>query len=213
MRLSVFDLDHTLLSGNSSYFFGSFLYREKFFPLWKLLKCLMDYARHKYLGMSTLELHANAFKLLFKGRSLEEIEGLADRFLNNSLDALLYDPLLKRLKTAQKNGEHVLILSSSPDFLVGKIARRLDVAHWKATRYAADRLGKLAAVHVVEGSDKAAYLKDFIGEMKLDKSDIAAYSDSYLDLPILYLAGHPVAVKPDARLKRVCRQLGWEIVR
>jgi hypothetical protein len=45
----------------------------------------------------------------------------------------------------------------------------------------------------------------------LDLAECWAYSDSSNDLPMLSTVGHPVAVNPDARLKRVARESGWDI--
>ncbi len=82
MRLVIFDLDHTLLKVNSSFYFGFFLYRRKFFSFWTLLKCLNDYARYKWFRMSIYDLHTKTFKRLFKGRALNEISSYVDQFFN-----------------------------------------------------------------------------------------------------------------------------------
>lgn len=213
MRLIVFDLDHTLLTANSSFRFGSFLYRQNFFSFWTLLGCLTDYARHKWWGMSIADLHAHTFSRLFKGRFLADIQFYVVQFLTKYLTSLLYTPVLNRLKIAQAKGDYVLILSSSPDFLVKEIADSLQVPHWKATIYQSDGEGKLIAIsQVMEGQNKANYVKELANQMHFDLSFITAYSDSYLDLPILKMAGEAVGVRPDYTLKRVCVQNGWEIL-
>lgn len=213
MRLTVFDLDHTLLTVNSSFYFGSFLYRQKFFSFWKLPGCLIDYARHKWLGMSIHDLHTKIFKRLFIGRALSDVERHVNIFLKQSLDNLLYSPIVQRLLEAQHRGDDVLILSSSPDFLVKDIARRLHVSHWKATMYQTDEKGRLTAIsHVMDGEDKANYIKELVDRKQFLRSAITVYSDSYLDLPILKMAGQAIGVGPDSHLKRVCLQNGWEIL-
>lgn len=213
VRLTIFDLDHTLLNANCSFRFGFFLYRQKFFSFWTLLKCLMNYANHKWLGMSIYDLHFKTFASLFKRRNLAEICSYVDQFLNESLNKMLNDPVVQRLKSAQKQGDEVLILSSSPDFLVREIAHRLEVSHWNATIYQSDETGKLVAIQqVMEGQDKANYLKQLMNQMHFKRSEITAYSDSYLDLPILKMAGTVIGVGPDNHLKRICLQNGWEIL-
>ncbi len=213
MGLTIFDLDHTLLTVNSSFRFGSFLYCQKFFSFWTLLGCLIDYARHKWLGMSIADLHAKTFKRIFIGRTLSDINRYVDMFLNESLRGFLYPPVVQRLENAQNQKEEVLILSSSPDFLVKEIAERLHVFHWKATVYQTDEMGKLTAIaSVMDGEDKANYIKALIDRMQLPPSAITVYSDSYLDLPILQMAGQAIGVEPDGYLKRICLQNGWEIL-
>lgn len=213
MRLTVFDLDHTLLTTNSSFRFGVFLYRQNVFSFWTLLDCLIYYARHKWLGMSIYDLHTKVFARLFKGQFLEDICHYANQFLTESLTTMLYEPVVKRLRTAQDKGDHVLILSSSPDFLVKKIAEHLGVLHWKATVYQCDEKGKFITISkVMEGQDKANYIHNLSIQMCINRSVITVYSDSYLDLPILKMAGKPIAVGPDYRLKYICLQNGWEIL-
>lgn len=213
VQISVFDLDHTLLTGNSSYHFGFYLYKRKFFNFRKLILCLCDYARHKCLGLSVQKLHVKSFSRLFQGQSLAILQEHVEAFLTENLQNLLYTPVAQRLREAHSRGETTLILSSGPDFLVSAIARRLDVTQWQATTYRADDEGRLAAItHVLEGQDKANYMQDYAKKMELPLSDFTVYSDSYLDLPIMRIAGRAIGVLPDNRLKYVCLQNGWEII-
>jgi len=213
VRLIVFDLDHTLLTVNSSFRFGAFLYRRNFFSFWILFGCLIDYARYKWLGMPIQQLHLKTFVRLFKGRSLNTIQRHVIQFLNESLNKLLYPPVLKKLEDHQAQGDYVMILSSSPDFLVGQIAARLKVDHWKGTVYQADKNGQLIAIsQFMEGEDKADYLKELLSHLKFSQLSLTVYSDSYLDLPLLKMAGQAVGVRPDHRLKKICLQNRWEII-
>jgi phosphoserine phosphatase len=64
----------------------------------------------------------------------------------------------------------------------------------------------------MEGQNKADYLKGLIQQLNMDRTAITVYSDSYLDLPLLNMAGRAIGVGPDHRLKRICLQKGWEIL-
>lgn len=169
--------------------------------------------RHKWLGMSIYDLHFKTFACLFKGRFLADINRYVKQFLAESLDAMLYDPVIQRLKKAQDQGDYVLILSSSPDFLVREVARCLQVSHWNATIYQSDENGKFIAIQqVMEGQDKAQYVKTLMDQLHITASAMTVYSDSHLDLPILKMAGTAIGVGPDHHLKRICLQNGWEIL-
>lgn len=213
MRLSVFDLDHTLLTINSSYHFGAYLYRQKFFSFPSLLASLFYYARHKLFGLSIQKLHQKTFQLLFKGVSIEDLQAYVTVFLEQQLTEKLYQPALQRLHEAQKRGDYTLILSSSPDFLVRPIAEWFGVDSWQATIYAVDDGGCLSHLaSILEGQDKANYLAHLIREMGIHSSSVTVYSDSHLDLPILKMAGKAIGVVPDFYLKRICQEKGWEII-
>ena len=45
-----------------------------------------------------------------------------------------------------------------------------------------------------------------------DLAECTAYSDSHTDLPFLEVVGHPVAVNPDRRLRRIAQERGWPIL-
>lgn len=213
MRLIVFDLDHTLLRANSSFRFGRYLYEKNDFSFWTLLACLTDYARHKWFGMSLEQLHHDSFSRLFKGRPEEEIRAHAIQFLSENLYSLVYEPVRRRLKDAQDAGHHVLLLSSSPDFLVGEIARRLSVEKWKSTTYEVNGEGVYSKIsHVMGGEEKALYVSRLAKELSIPLNSVTVYSDSSLDLPLLTLAGKAICVAPNEQLKRICMEKGWEII-
>lgn len=213
MQISVFDLDHTLLKVNSSYQFGLYLYRNKFLSAASLLLCLSHYACHKWFGVSLEKLHGNVFNAFFKGRSLLEIQNRANDFIQRELELLIYAPAMRRLHLARQRGDYTVILSSSPDFLVGSIAHRFEVSDWRGTQYAEDSQGKLVSIsHIVEGNNKAHYVQALANQLGISLSSVTVYSDSYLDLPVLEIAGKAVGVSPDKSLKRICQANQWEII-
>src|SRR5919206_298358 len=59
---------------------------------------------------------------------------------------------------------------------------------------------------------RAAAIREVAEREGYDLSESWAYSDSESDLPMLRAVGHPVAVNPDAELRRVAREEDWEIM-
>lgn len=211
--LSIFDLDHTLLSVNSSYYFGAYLFKKGFFRFPVLVWCLFLYVCHKFFGMSVKTLHSKIFVCLFQGCPIFEIQRYVKEFLDQDFSRLLAPMLMKRLEEAIQKGHYTVILSSSPDFLVQEIAERMNVHDWRATHYGKDEWGILTSVHcILEGKDKAYYLQMISEKYRIERSKIYAYTDSHLDLPLLEKAGVPFGVNPDSRLKKVCIERGWEIL-
>ena len=58
---------------------------------------------------------------------------------------------------------------------------------------------------------KAAALVGLAAERGYELEASTAYSDSHTDLPFLEVVGHPVAVNPDRRLRRIAQERGWPI--
>ena len=145
--------------------------------------------------------------------TLEEVEKEVETFLEKSFHALLYQPVIQRLREAQERTDRVVILSSSPHFLVGPIARKLGVVDWEATRYGCDAEGRMDRVDSVLGGDsKAALLKRWLDQSFVSTEQVTVYSDSLEDLSLLEAAGKAIVVRPRGRLKKIAEQCAWEIL-
>jgi HAD superfamily hydrolase (TIGR01490 family) len=212
-HLAVFDLDRTIVSGNSSLDFCRYLVRKKVLPFASLLYSLFFYVRHVFFGISLTELHNKIFNLLLKGKSLKEIEENVGPFLDDYLVSRIYPPVLSALRLAQHLGHYTLILSNSPGFLVKKVADRLGVNEWRATEYAVDNERNLCHIAtIMQGEEKASCVQEVARTLAIEKNQITAYSDSFLDLPLLLMAGTSVAVNPDRKLRRFSQENDWSIL-
>lgn len=210
-KVSLFDLDHTLIQANCSYHFGSYFYKRSGFSLLSMFYAVGCYVLHKTGALSLQGLHERLFRRLFKGSSAEPIKKMALQFVSESLSLLLYAPAFQRLKEAQQHGQRTIILSSSPDFLVERFAEALKVDAWAATPYRIDQHRFSAIGTVFDGEAKRDYVTRLLPTF--EREAIAAYSDSHLDLPFLEAAGRAVAVNPDRCLLAICKRRGWEIMR
>jgi len=211
--MSLFDLDHTLLKENSSFSFGAYLYREGFFNTLKMLKLASVYALHKLGLLSLASLHKKIFQKLFHEKSASQFQRLVDDFLDKSFHELLHMPAVDCLIKAQQRGDFIAILSNSPDFLVAKIANRLNVHFWKASIYSLDDKGNFSHISAfLEGKEKAIWMKKQALKFDILDVNISAYSDSILDLPFLEAAGEAIGVNPDKRLRKLCLRKGWKIL-
>lgn len=211
--LSVFDLDGTLLVGNSSFHFGRYLYHLGELSFIPTLRMVLVYGCHRYLGLCPSIVHDTAHRLLFQGRYAAQLQSLVEQFLTQELSALIYVPALHQLRMDQAAGHEVAVFSNGPDFLVGPLAQQLGVKRWKASRYPLDAEGRLAqAPRMFSGEDKASHLLVLADELGVDMPSTVAYSDSALDIPLLEAAGRAVAVNPDATLRRLCADKGWSIL-
>lgn len=213
--LHLFDLDHTLIRSNSSFCFGKFLYHRGYFSFFNLCQLLVCYGAHAYLGLSLRDLHSYVFRKLLKGRSVAEAEQWVHCFLDEQLDHLICPLVMARLTEAQEKGEATFILSSSPQLLVNQIGRRWGVTRSYGSQYLSGAGDLLTSVgEVVDGAKKAHIVDELLEEFCVDRDQLAAYSDSLLDLPFLEKVGHPVGVsrKKGAPIEGVCRKRGWELL-
>lgn len=204
-QVAAFDLDGTLLTGNSSFSFCIYLYKSKVLSLKKFLYIVCLYISHLFFGLSLLSLHRRAFQRLFCGRPIF----MLDRYLSSFIQTLQwYSPALDRLNELKSKGLDVYIFSNSPIFLVEAIAAKIGITADKviATDYNVDRFGCLKDINnFVDGKRKGEILKSF-------KKNSIAFSDSHHDILFLKAASKAVAVKPTYKLLRASIKNCWEIL-
>jgi HAD superfamily hydrolase (TIGR01490 family) len=209
----LFDLDHTLLQVNTSFRFGVYLFKKKVLSFPKMTYLLACYAVHLMGGLSIASIHHKTLKAFFEGRSLKELDSLVQSFLDLYLSSMQNHQVVTCLRNAQKEGCFVAILSSSPELLVKAIAERFKVPHYLATRYSLSSDGTIGGLLLsVQGTEKASYVKQLSTDFSLSCEQIAAFSDSFHDLPFLQAVGCPVAVNPDRRLRQWATKSGWTIL-
>ncbi|MGM0440040.1 MAG: HAD family hydrolase [Chlamydiota bacterium] len=212
--ISVFDLDHTLLSVNSSFRFGMYLFWRGRMSLIDLYSWFSGYLRHKYFNTPLEDLHQQVFRRLFKGKNIEEYRPLVEGFVTKKFSSILKAPIVDALERAKRAGHYTVVLSNSPIFVVGPIAKRLEVDEWEGTSYLIDDEGVLNAVDkTVDGSAKAAYVTDLSKKMGIPLSNVTAYTDSHVDQPMLEIVGNPIVVDPTKLLQEVAQQKGWQIIK
>jgi HAD superfamily hydrolase (TIGR01490 family) len=111
-------------------------------------------------------------------------------------------------------GHDVVLVSGALDVLMERLA-----AHVGATAVIANRLefqdgyatGKLLRP-IVAGPEKARLVREWARSRGQDLDECFAYSDSYSDVPMLSVVGHPCVVNPDLRLGKLARTYAWPVI-
>ncbi|EQM62401.1 haloacid dehalogenase-like hydrolase family protein [Chlamydia ibidis 10-1398/6] len=147
---------------------------------------------------------------LLSSVSSDDLYSVAHDFVNQLNIGAFYSPILEKLDEAlhDPRGE-VIIFSSSPDFIVGPIAKRLGVSLWYASSYKNYFENQAVENQCLTGKRKAkilSYLKK-IGGVRSH-----TFSDHILDLPFLLLGEEKTVVRPTGRLKKMARKYYWNII-
>lgn len=211
--ISAFDLDRTLYRGNSSFQFCLYLIRKKVLPKRALFFSLLYGVQHEFFSLSLERLHQKIFARVLKGFSLPLLQAEGEKFVAQIADTFFYAPALTHLRQAQQLGDRILLLSNAPSFLVCPMAKKLGIAHWKASEYKADEEQRLSAIgFLMQGEEKAKEIELWMKKEEIAREDVVAYSDSYHDLPFLLKAGRAVAVNPDRKLRKFSQNARWLIL-
>lgn len=206
MLLAVFDLDHTLIRSNIAFELGKYLYRRRCLGFFRSVFLVFAYLFYKVGCLSVPLLHRLYDIYIYRKLQGDAGTRLVDGFLKNFPQYLWNQALIDAFKRAKHSGAYTLLLSSSPAFLVEPIGRQLGTDLARGTTYS-----KNSPPNVMDGAGKARAVTDFAKMKKIPLREVAAYSDSIQDLPMLRLVGKPVAVSPGFRFRAACRRYGIEI--
>ncbi|PXF31693.1 phosphoserine phosphatase [Pokkaliibacter plantistimulans] len=215
MRLAIFDLDHTLIGGDSDQVWGDFL-AESGLVDGDAYKAQVSAFYQDYMA-GTLDIHAHLSHSLapLSRFSMAELDSLHRDYFAQKVLPLLQPKAHQLLQWHRQQGHYLLIITATNRFITAPIAEYLGVDDLIAceaeiidNRYTGRPTG---VPSYREG--KVTRLQDWLRqhpELSLEGSYF--YSDSHNDLPLLELASQPVAVDPDDVLKQVATERGWEIV-
>ncbi len=215
MDLALFDLDNTLLNGDSDHAWGQFLADEG----------LVDAAEHTRRNNAFWEQYKDGsidfdaylrFALAtIAGKTDAELEGLHRRFMLAKIDAMITPGAVELVK--RHADDLSAIVTATNTFVTRPIARRLGVemligseAEKIDGRYTGAPTGIMC---FREG--KIQRVEAWLAETGKTIESFRRswfYSDSFNDLPLLQRVTHPVVVSPDARLRAVARERGWPIL-
>lgn len=215
-RIALFDLDHTLLSGDSDVLWIDFLiaHGELDGPSFSRRNAEMD-ARYK-AGTVNAQAFADFFVGTLAGRSPAQWEPLRQEFLNQQIIPRLPVDALELVNTHQRAGDLVVLTTATNRFITELTAQYLGIEHLIATEPEVQdgvftgrtqgqlnmRDGKVIRLNVwLEGRG-----------LELAGLESTAYSDSINDLPLLMAVNQAVAVDPDARLLAEATARGWKIL-
>jgi HAD superfamily hydrolase (TIGR01490 family) len=214
MQAAFFDLDKTIISRSSSLALSRPLYRAGMVSRGQLLRGA--YAQLVYLLVGADEQKMERLKegmlQLTKGWDRAQVEQLVQDTILDVIDPYVYQEALDLIALHRSEGRDIYVVSSSPEEVVRPLARHFGVAGVIATRAQVgdDGLYTGELEFYAYGAFKADAIRQLAHRAGLDLAGSYAYSDSFTDLPMLEVVGHPVAVNADRELRRVAEERGWE---
>ncbi len=211
MALAIFDLDNTLLGGDSDYLWGRFLVEQGIVDGPKYERENQRFYDEYKAG--TLDIYEF---LRFSLRPLAEhdmatLDTWHRQFMREKIEPIMLPRARELLQQHRDQGDFLLIITATNRFVTAPISEAFGVDDMLATdpqirdgRYTGE----------VEGTPcfqqgKVTRLKQWLEQSGRNLEGSWFYSDSQNDLPLLELVAHPVAVDADETLSAHAEQLGW----
>lgn len=213
MSLAIFDLDNTLLRGDSDHAWGEYLVeqgavdRERF-------ASENDRYYAAYLA-GTLDIYE--FLEQHQLRPLAEhnratLERWRTEFMQHKIAPLIRPSARALVERHRTRGDTLLIITATNSFITTPIAQAFGIPHLIATEpeeVNGEFTGRVAGVPSYR-EGKVTRLTDWLHDRHENLDGSWFYSDSHNDLPLLNLVSHPVAVNPDETLAEYARSRGWD---
>jgi len=217
-RLALFDLDHTLLSGDSDVLWCEFLMDQGQLPRAEFEARNADMARRYQQGTVTPQEFCDFYVGTLAGRSPGEWHPWRERFLDDVVAPRIPASALELVEVHRRQNDILVLTTATNRFITELTARHLGMAHLIATeaQLVEGRFtGRTDAVlNMREG--KVLRILEWLTAQSLPHSlldDAHFYSDSANDLPLLRAVGRAVVVDPDDTLLRAATEAGWPVLR
>lgn len=214
MGLALFDLDNTLIAGDSDHLWGNFLVAEG----------LVDPDRHKALneryyqqyqqGQLDIDEYLSFALGPMAGMTPATLSLLQDKFLKAHVEPILLDAAFDLLQAHRIKGDTLIIITATNTLVAQPIADRLGVEHLigcEAQLKDGQYTGKSRGIPSF-GEGKVQRIKAWCAENRTSLNGAVFYSDSNNDLPLLREVTQAIAVDPDDLLRREAQKCGWEII-
>jgi HAD superfamily hydrolase (TIGR01490 family) len=216
MAASYFDVDGTLVKTNLVHptLFYMLNHQTPFQSIAKLGRAIVKAPWMALAEMRDRRMFNEMLFMSYEGFSEDRLLALAEEAFDKVIKPAIYPGARDLVKTSLEKGHDVILVSGALDFLM-----ELLVAHLGATGAIANRLeikdrfatGKLLRP-VVAGPEKARLIQQDARGRGHNLDDCFAYSDSYSDVPMLSVVGHPAAINPDRSLSLLAQAYHWPII-
>ncbi len=217
MKLTLFDLDNTLLSGDSDFEWAQFLIDKG--VLDRELYEARNQGFYSQYKAGTLDIHEFLdFQLMPLSRhSRKTLDGWHEEFMRNRVRGMMGRPALELVARHREAGDVCVIITATNSFVTAPIARAFGVEHLIATEPEhkdGEFTGRISGIPSFR-EGKITRLNGWMEQLGWRWDSFAEsmfYSDSLNDLPLLQKVDRPVAVDPDDTLRAHAERQGWPII-
>jgi len=216
-RLTLFDLDHTLLPLDSDYEWGEFTIRLGWVDKQTFGARNRAFYAAYVAGSLDLQDYVRFATQAFCRQGAQAAKAAHVQFMREVITPAILPPALGLLKQHRQLGDELVIVTATNEFVTRPIAQALGVGHILALELERDAngwyTGEISGIPSIR-EGKVQRVHDWLAARSLDWDDVEStfYSDSMNDLPLLEKVNHPVACNPDLRLRALAMERGWPVL-
>ena len=219
MRLTLFDLDGTLLPGDSDHAFGEWIIALGWADRVAYQKRNDAFYADYQAGRLDIDAYIEFCTAPWRSRDADALEAASRGFLAQVVQPMLRPSAQELVRRHQAEGDLVVLVTATNDFITRPIAGLFGIEELIATDLARDAAGR--ALGTIQGvpafrEGKVTRVGQWLsgrGQNLDDFERCTFYSDSTNDLPLLERVSHPVATNPGPALERIACERGWPVLK
>jgi len=214
VTLAIFDLDNTLIGGDSDNLWGQFLCEQNLVDSADFAQRNDQFYADYQAGQLNIDAYLRFALSALKGRLPEQLDAWHKAFMQRKIKSIMLPKATALIADHRQRGHELLIITATNRFITAPIAHLLGVDNLIACE------GEIVnGVYTGEPSAVPSYhtgkvvrLHEWLVGRETSLDDAWFYSDSHNDLPLLELIDNPVAVDPDDILRAKANALGWPVI-
>jgi len=219
VRVAIFDFDGTLYKHETFQTMMNHLkehpkygYRYKYF----LLRIFPSYIASKLnlypkqrMNKNAMKYYVNALAGLTKKEADNFFKDIADIFIDH-----FNEKVVQRLHEHLRNDDYLMLVSGAYVPLLRQATKQYPFHQVVGTKihYKKGQIKKHRTIDHIQGERKKETIQNILKLDQVDWKNSFAYADSYTDMPVFELVGHPIAVNPDDKLHKHAIKNNWEIL-
>ncbi|MEJ6612976.1 MAG: HAD family hydrolase [Porticoccus sp.] len=214
MPLALFDLDNTLIAGDSDYSWGEFLTTKKIVDSAYFKNKNDQFYRDYQTGKLDILAYLKFSLAPLSGLSRSELDTLHKEFMKKIIEPMWLPKAEELLQTHRDKKDTLMVITSTNRFIVTPICKKLGIEHLIATEleeFDNKFTGQVSGIPSFQ-EGKVKRLNKWLNTSNFKLKESSFYSDSINDLPLLEIVGHPVAVDPCPKLKKEAARRGWKTI-
>lgn len=214
MTLAIFDLDNTLIGGDSDHLWGCFVCEKGLVDATDFAARNEQFYEDYKAGTLDIDAYLRFALSPLVGRSREQLDAWHREFMTTKIAPIMLPRAAELIDSHRRQGHELLVITATNSFITAPIARALGIDELVACegeivdgRYTGEPSG-VPSYH----AGKVTRLQQWLLGRDTTLEGAWFYSDSHNDLPLLELVDNPVAVDPDDILLARAAELGWPVI-
>ena len=214
MTLAIFDLDNTLIGGDSDNLWGQFLCENGLVESDDFALRNEQFYRDYQQGNLDVDAYLRFALQPLANQPMETLDSWHRDFMKSKIEPIVLPRAIALIERHRAMDHRLLIVTATNEFITRPIADRLNIEDMLACeaeivdgQYTGKPIG-VPSYH----DGKVTRLKSWLAQRGGDMEGAYFYSDSHSDLPLLEIVDNPVAVDPDDKLRDRANEKSWPII-